>query len=264
MLSPRPIQRRLAQDGFTLVELLVATAAGLVVVFAVTTILIATTNQTRTRFTEIDATRQARTALATIENELHSSCVDGAQAPPIQTGSDGSNLAFLSYTGTAASPTPTWHVISFSGGTLTDYSYAVTGTAPNWGRATSYASSNVLLTNVALPSGVSSVFHYYAYQSYYNAADGHYYWTIPDGSNPQPVTGASLSPVSLATPLSAGDADSTVEVMIDMLVGPSSESLNNQNAAAADDPVEDAVSLRLTTPPDYSQSASSEDYEPCQ
>jgi type II secretory pathway pseudopilin PulG len=259
-----PRKRPGAQDGFTLVELLVATASGIVVIFAVTTILIATTNQTRTRFTEIDATRQARTALATIENELHSACVDGSQAPPIQTGSDASNLAFLSYTGTAASPTPVWHVISFSGGTLTDYSYPVAGTAPNWTQGASYTSRNVLLTNVSLPSGVPSLFRYFAYQWYYNSSDSHYYWAIPDGTSPQPVTGAGITPLALATPLSASAADSAVEVTVDMLVGPSSESLNNQRVASADDPVQDAISLRLTTPPDYSQSASSEDYGPCE
>lgn len=260
----RPHRHAAHEDGFTLVELLVATAAGIVLLFAVTTILIATTNQTRTRFTQIDATRQARGALATIENELHSSCLDGPQAPPIQSGSDGSNLAFLSYTGTAASPTPVWHVITFSAGTLTDYSYPVTGTAPSWSPGANYTSRNVLLTNVALPSGVASMFKYYSYQSYYNSGDGNYYWTIPDGTNPQPVTGATLTAAPLATPLSASDASSAVEVTIDMLVGPTSESLNNQKAVAADDPVQDAISLRLTSPPDYSQAATSGDYSPCE
>ena len=48
--------------------------------------MIVTLRQTQRTFTKVDATRQARTALATIENELHSACVNGRRVP-VQAGS---------------------------------------------------------------------------------------------------------------------------------------------------------------------------------
>ena len=63
--TPRPTAA--SQAGFTLVELLVAMSIGLVVMFAVTAIMIVSLHQTQRTFTSVDATRQARTALATIE-----------------------------------------------------------------------------------------------------------------------------------------------------------------------------------------------------
>lgn len=251
-----------SQDGFTLIELLVAMALGLIVLFALTQIFIVTIDQSRRTFTRVDATRQARIALAKIENELHSACTDGPQAAPVQTGADGNDLDFLSYTGTAASPTPVWHQITLASGTLTDYSYGVTGTAPNWGRATNYTSSNVLLSNV-VQNGSTPPFQYFAYASF-AGTDGNTYWTIPDGTNPNPVTGAAMAAAPLATPLTDAGSNSTVEVMINLLVGPTSENLNNLALTSEDDPVQDSVSLRLTTPPDNSPGPTSEDYMPCE
>ena len=95
------------EDGFTLIELVVAMAIAITVVIALAGIMIVTLRQTRGTLTRIDATRQARPALTQIENELHSACVGGA-AVPIQAGSTPSKLIFLSYTGDAVSPTPVW------------------------------------------------------------------------------------------------------------------------------------------------------------
>ena len=146
--TPRPTAA--SQAGFTLVELLVAMSIGLVVMFAVTGIMIVSLRQSQRTFTSVDATRQARTALATIENELHSACVNGDA--PVQPTSDGSNLNFLSYTGGAANPTPVWHVLSYSGGTLTDSVYpavyTATSTGHTWTQGTPRTSQTTLLTNV--------------------------------------------------------------------------------------------------------------------
>ena len=72
-------------QGFTLIELCVAMAGGIVVMIGLLSIMIATLHQTQRTFTKVDATRQARTAIATIENELDSACVGGVT--PIQAGS---------------------------------------------------------------------------------------------------------------------------------------------------------------------------------
>ena len=124
-----------SERGFTLVELLAAMAAGVVVLLAALTILDVSMHQTTRTFTLVDATSRAEPAFEALENELHSACFADNETP-IQSGSSGTSLIFVSSVGNAATPTPTWHEIDFSGGDLTDNSYAaseqeVSGT-PTW------------------------------------------------------------------------------------------------------------------------------------
>lgn len=253
------------QGGFTLVELLVAMTIGIIVMFALSAIMIVTLHQSQRTFTAVDSTRQARTALATVENELHSACVNGDA--PVQATSDGSNLDFLSYTGGAANPTPVWHVLSFSGGQLTDSAYpavyTATTTGHTWTMGTPRTSQTTLLTNVAQQTGLP-VFRYYAYAQAY-ISGGNAFWYVPDGNNIEPGTTATTPTSALGTPLSASDAATVVEVVVNLLVGPSSENLTNSTLSSTFDPITDAISLRLTTPPDYVPSGSgSASYLPCQ
>jgi hypothetical protein len=253
------------EDGFTLVELLVAMSAAIVVVIALSGIMVVTLHQTKGTLTRVDATRQARTALTQVENELHSACVGGA-AVPVQVGSTPSKLIFLSYTGDAVSPTPVWHELSLSGTTLIDTSYGVTASSggSGWTR-TGTGTTMQLLTNVTA-QGTNPVFQYFAYQ-WYAGTDGNYYWTIPDGNSPQPVTGAALTAAPQepsGAALTTSDAANTVEVKIMLNVGPTTSGLSGAALTAASVPVTDAISLRLTTPPDFSVSSSDTgDYGPC-
>lgn len=254
--------------GFTLVELLVAMAAGMVILFALSALMIVTLHQTQRTFTRVDATRQARTALSVIENELHSACV-GANAP-IQAGSTADSLVFVSFYGTSANPTPVWHQITFnaSAGTLVDTSYNVTGGAPDWVQGT-YHSTNTLLTNAARLAGTTPVFQYYAYAQAGVDAQNNTYWVVPDGTNQNPLTGAVVAsaPLDTSSGLSTDNAGSTVEVVINLSVGATSQSLNAPvSNAAGDDPVTDAISLRLTTPANDlpPNSSASDEYAPCQ
>jgi len=261
------------ENGITLVELVVSMAAGVVVLIGLSSIMVVTLHQTQRTFTTVDATRQARTALATIENELHSACVAG-QAP-IEgvtaggvTESDANNLVFLSFFGTAANPTPIWHQLAFNSaaGTLIDSTYTVTGTSPDWTQG-SLITNTTLLTNVARLSATTPVFQYYAYTPEYTDSAGNVYWIIPDGTNAVPITGTIPTATSLSTSsgLAAADAGNTVEVVINMSVGATSEDLNSSALTSVNDPVTDSISLRLTTPPDYVPSgASVAGYGPCQ
>ncbi|HEX4011720.1 MAG TPA: hypothetical protein VHX62_16985 [Solirubrobacteraceae bacterium] len=269
MLSARRYRRRsraASEGGYTLVELCVAMAAGTIVIIGLFSILIVVLHQTQRTWTRVSATRQARLAFANIENELHSACVDGS--PPIQTGSTATSAQFISYYGDGANPTPVWHVVTFnaSAGTLTDASYNVSGTAPDWTQG-SLVSTNSLLSNAA-QDGTTPVFQYYAYKAEYTDSAGNVYWIVPDGTNLAPgQTGTPVNaPLSASgSGLSASDADNTVEVVINLLVGAAGDGLAKPSLSAADDPVTDAISLRLTTPPDYVPSgAAAEGYEPCQ
>jgi type II secretory pathway pseudopilin PulG len=276
--SPRPpAPRPSAVDGFTLVELLVAMATGLLVMIGATTVLFVMMRQTQRTFTRVDATRQARTAFGNIENELHSACVNGD--PPIQgiaaagtVESDANNVVFLSYTGPAANPTPVWHKLSYSAtaGTLTDSSYNAvytsSTTGQDWTQGT-LLSTNVLLSNLPTQSTTTPVFQYFAYQSVGTDASGNVYYAIPDGTTVSPLTGATITaaPLSTSGGLSFANATSVVEVLINLLVGPSSSNLSNSSLTSVDDAVSDSISLRLTTPPDSAPSGSSSStYGPCQ
>jgi prepilin-type N-terminal cleavage/methylation domain-containing protein len=259
-------QTRRGDAGFTLVELLVAMAAGTVVLFGLISIMIVTLHQSQRTFTRIDATRQSRTALATIENEMHSACIAGTQAPPIQTGSTDDSVGFLSFYGTAANPTPVWHQLTFDATTksLIDRSYNAAGTGPNWTQGT-LLSTTTLLANVTRQSASTPIFQYFAYTPEYTDPSGDVYYAIPDGSTPVPVTGAALAAAPLTTPLSASDADNTVEIIINLQVGASSSSLSRGSLAGTSDPVTDAISLRLTTPPnEVDAGTSAGGYGPCQ
>ena len=261
-----------AEGGFTLVELLVAMVAAIIVIIGASTIMIVTMHQTQRTFSTVDATRQARTALGNIENELHSACVDGES--PIEgvtsggtVESNASNLVFLTYTGTSADPTPIWNQLSLNATTktLTDSTYNVSGTGPDWTQG-SLISTTTVLSNVA-QNGSTPVFQYFAYEAAYTDSSGNVYYAIPDGINVTPVTGTALALNALPTSsgLSSANAATVVEVMVSLLVGPTSENLNNVNLTSIDDPVTDSISLRLTTPPDYVPAGSTpEDYGPCE
>jgi hypothetical protein len=124
-----------------------------------------------------------------------------------------------------------------------------------------------MLSNVAqLPDG-TPVFRYFAYKSYADSS-GNLYWIVPDGTNVNPLTGASVGALPLSTTggLATADARTAVEVTISMLVGPTSESLNNTTLSSTlGAPVSETLSLRLTTPPDYVPAGSSaSSYGPCQ
>ncbi|MFZ1995842.1 MAG: prepilin-type N-terminal cleavage/methylation domain-containing protein [Solirubrobacteraceae bacterium] len=266
-----------AQGGFTLIELVVAMACGLVVMVAATTVLVVTMQQSQRTFTRVDATRQARTALAKLDNELHSACVNGA--PPIQgvtasgtVESDDNNLVFVSYYGTSDTPQAVWHDIAFdaSARTLVDTVYSATyissSTGSSW-TASGTPTTTTLLSNVSqLPDG-TPVFRYFAYKSYADSS-GNLYWVVPDGANLDPLTGAQLPPLPLSTSggLATADAHDAVEVNISMLVGPTSQNLNNTTLSATlGAPVTETISLRLTTPPDFIPAGSSaSSYGPCQ
>ena len=258
------------EDGFTLIEMLVAAAMSIVLLLALTAILVTTVDQTQRVGAEVDATRQARTALATIENQLHSACIGGGTAP-IQAGSTGTDLDFVTYNGTsdavgsASTNLPVWHDLSFANGSLTDTTYSTSASASGYTQGSQIAAVQVVNNVSAL--GSNPVFQYFAYQPYLNSTDGNYYWTVPDGTNLQPVTRAPLPASRLSTPLSSSDsaqnaAQNAVEVVIDMTVGSSQRSATTVGVS---DAVTDTISLRLSSPPDYSSTPSdTADYGPCQ
>ena len=102
-----------SEEGFTLIELLVTMVAGIVVLMALLTIMDVTLQSTTRAFSQVDANNRARPAFTSIENELHSACFADEETP-IQAGSNGTALIFLTSSGTSATPTETWHEIDYN------------------------------------------------------------------------------------------------------------------------------------------------------
>jgi type II secretory pathway pseudopilin PulG len=283
-MSMKSIRRSTAarlrqQDGFTLVELLAAMAAGMVVLAGLVTVISVALQQTSYSFTRVDATERARTALTHIEDEMHSACIVN-DVTPILSGAQGAqvsnanNLVFVSQFGTSATPTPVEHKITYDPvkRTVTEYTYTVsngTSDPSKWvfSSTPTNTGGKLLLTNTAaipIPntSNFTPVFQYFAYEPYTDA-NGNPAEMLMDGSAAVPGT-TSLSnpdPLSTSSGLSQTDAANTAEVMVNLLVGATGGNMENTNLTSASDPITDSIVLRFTPPPN--SSGSSSDYGPC-
>ena len=261
------------ESGITLIELLTVMVVSIVVVLALFTFQDVTLRQTNRVFAKVDATQRARTTMAMIESRLQSSCV-AENVTPIQSGSTGTSLSFVSKYGSAASLIPEKHTISLNTGTgvLTDTVFQVNasnpGTSPNWNFSPTPSSTRVLLDHVSQISG-TPLFRYYRYDiardsggNPYLDAAGNTYMILLDGTGTLPTgtttsTGGSVpastipanSPTTLQVPLSTTDAKVAASVVITMRVGAGGGLGNNTTIADAPVTVQDSVVLRLTPVP---------------
>jgi hypothetical protein len=221
------------ESGTTLLELLVAIAAGAVVIFGIALAVIVTLRETDRVTSHVDANQRARVTMTKIMNELHSACV-APQISPIREKSSETLLAFWHQTGSEVAPTPTLSKISLSGTTLSQSDYAANGgAAPNWTFSETTPTSTVqLMNNVSAIPGIP-LFRYYAYGS------------------------GRVSATSVATPLTTESARSVVQVNVAFQTAPQSTPLVDAKAKTG---IQSAALLRLT-PPSYSSTASN---LPCQ
>jgi prepilin-type N-terminal cleavage/methylation domain-containing protein len=82
------------ERGFTLIEMLVALAAGSVVCAALVATLSFTTKQQARLSSAVQANQLSRTAMTKIVDELHSACL-APEFTPVQSGSSSTNLSFI-------------------------------------------------------------------------------------------------------------------------------------------------------------------------
>ena len=130
--------------GTTLVELLVATMAGVLVMFAIVSLVIISLRETDRVTSHVDATQRGRTTLNKVIEELHSACFAPRIAPVLEK-STGTELIFLHQIGSAVALTPTKSYVKLVGSTLSQENLPTTGgTAPNWTYGT--ASTEQLMT----------------------------------------------------------------------------------------------------------------------
>ena len=224
------------ESGFTLIELMVSMVATIAVLSAILMMVtVATHNQDRIA-RRVDANQRGRPVMTRIINELHSACVAPRITPVLGdgtvNGSTGTQMTFLSQSGSDVTPTPDKHVITLSGTTLNESVYpATSGAAPSWTFSASPSSTTQLLTNVSAPGGV--MFRYFDFQN------------------------GQLSTTPLAVPLSATSAGRTAYVTVSLTASPtggaSTQDLNSPITLS------DSADLRLES----ASQVPSQDNMPC-
>jgi type II secretory pathway component PulJ len=223
-----------SERGTTLVELMVALMAGMVILSALTMVMLTTMHGTARVAARVEATQRARLVMTQLMQELHSSCVS-PEIAPVKEESEGNKLWFVHQTGSEVQPAPILSAVTYSNGTLKQSDYAVTGgTAPNWSFDKGKPSSTrTLLTKVSPISPSTSIFSYYRY------------------------SGGTLSTSPQATPLSKTESELTVQVQAALTAEP--EKGTTVPSVGNSATVQNAASLRLT-PPSFNEGSPS---KPC-
>jgi Tfp pilus assembly protein PilW len=163
---------RLAQlrksDGFTLTELVIGMALGMIVLLAAFTVVDRSFFNNKAIADRQDSLQRGRNMLEQMTRQLRSLvCVNTTNAV---TAADDNSISFYTYMGdptNASNQLPEWHSLAFSGSTLTEQDYKVTATSPSITTA-STPYRTVKLTNVFLatdPTDGSTIpfFRYYKY-----------------------------------------------------------------------------------------------------
>jgi prepilin-type N-terminal cleavage/methylation domain-containing protein len=218
--------RRVRDDerGMTLIELLVATAAGAVVIAGVSSAVIVTLRESNRVASHVDANQRARLTMTRVIDQLHSACF-AYEYSPIQSGSGSTALIFTHPTVATASkvlPIPVKSEILLSGTTLSQKDYAATTTAAPWSFAATPASTTTLMTGVSPISASIPVFRYFKYAS------------------------GKVSTTPLAVPLSAVEAEKAVQVTVAFKVGPLKNALSATSDPNAATPIQNSALMRFT------------------
>lgn len=229
----RRLELARSERGSTMIEVLVSTTTGLVVLAALTMAIVVSMHANARVSARVDAVQRARLVVTKVMNQLHSACL-APKIAPIQPGSTGTSLKFIHAPlteGSALAPMPTLTEVSLSGGVLTQTDWPATGGAyPNW-TYSSTPTTKQLLTGVGPIAPSSSIFSYYA------------------SSN------GALNPTPQTTPLEAAATPLTIQVRLGLTTEP--------NPVRDDSPVPDpgatvnvraGATLRLT-PPSFNEAA---------
>ena len=170
-------ERLRAEQGYTLMEMVVATAAGLVVAAAAMAIIATSYHMLANGADRVDANQQGRSALLQIEQLLNSSCVGGLGVSPILGGSvagsgappsGADSITFIASLSDSPTIEPTeYRIYLASNGALDLATYPWTsGSAPDWVFATAPTPTNpqTLVAHAGVSSGPSAaIFQYFAY-----------------------------------------------------------------------------------------------------
>jgi prepilin-type N-terminal cleavage/methylation domain-containing protein len=154
----------LDEQGFSLIELLVAMVAATVVAGALFAVLNFSTTESATLSDKVQADQLGRVAMTRIDEELHSACISRAFVP-IQEKSTSTNLIFITaYSKEAEIAQAEKHEIKWNEATHTlrdYYAKSTGGTSPNF-TFPALTTNTILATNVTQAAG-APIFQYFAY-----------------------------------------------------------------------------------------------------
>ena len=240
------VDRLRDQRGYTLIELLVATLAGLVVSAAALAIVISSLTFSINDGDRTDSDQQASVAMEAIVEALNSSCVLGVDVSPIVGATAGTGLTGSTSVQPSSGDTLTFYSSQTDAPSITNpneievYLSSVNGpldmatyqysTGPT-GYSSTPSSTLVLVPHAAPPGSTGStgsttpIFTYFGYD---------------------PTTGTLSDQYSSSPTLGATNAANTAEVGISFQSQPSDG--NNPQGAAAD--LSNSVVLRLTAAAD--------------
>jgi prepilin-type N-terminal cleavage/methylation domain-containing protein len=241
LMRSRRRHRVMHEGGFTLPELLVALAAGVVVIFGATGLIIGALHTTSRVTDRVNAVQEGRSAMEELLQELDSGCLANDVSPVQATTAagispavttDGTHLVFVSGLGDSSVGTPTEHVVSIQNGGLLDVSYANTGGSPpalgtpaTWTFSATPARRSLLLDHVAQINVSTPLFQFYSYSNASNA-----------------TANSLVGAVPVAVPLGATTAPAVAQVDISWLVAPS-DGLTDVSRVTA---MRDSQTFRLT------------------
>ena len=195
------------ERGFTLVEVLVATVIGIVVLLACNALLdssVTLTGQTQDR---VDSTARARPALEQMARELRSQVCPSAGSAAI-TYADANSVTFYSFVGSGTF-TPQQVKLSYSSTSqsVIESDYVNGSTWPTLNFPSTPTRTNTLLQNVVPESG-TPIFSYFTFPS--------------SGS-------VSATQQLTSTPLSASDLQSVARISIHFVARANNRSDNQQS-----------------------------------
>ena len=198
------------ERGYSLVELLVSAAAGMIVLFALFAMFDLAAKNSAQVAQRVDATGRAKPAIQQLMNDLHSTCT-GPGIAPVLAGSSETVLQFQGASGGGVAPTPQKYVVALEGENLTEKVYPASGGAnPTWTYSGTPISDRILIEGVSAPEpGDGSFFSYYASQA------------------------GVIETAPLPMPLSAANAARAVQVKVGMQVAPSSQPIDDENASVS-------------------------------
>lgn len=246
--SPRPSLA--SEQGFTMIELLVAISMGIVISLAAFSFLGFATSDVSRINERVHIDQTARTTLENIVLELHSACVTPSVVPIIP-GSTSESIKFISEAGTGSALSSVHeHEIIYEAakgatkGKLVEKTYLNTPPptgkeAPEYSFPKTASTTKRLLTGITQSESGGKKVPIFLYYRYYQEGD-----TVPTGHTTIPY--GELYP----TPLSSGElekeagAEKVVKVTVSFTLAPEGAELSTFNRDRPV-PLQDSVVFRL-------------------